>query len=117
MRQSLACKTEKRWSCYQHGFSCWNEKLEPKIGVTIGEGAPQDQDCKRLGKGRIVTKDLWINHPKNASIETHNGNNPKEPTTNVGVIYTTKYWNWFFWQWSNHRKIKCALGNWSTIIE
>jgi len=34
------------------------EMLEPKIGVTIGEGAPQDQDCKRLGKGRIVTKDL-----------------------------------------------------------
>jgi hypothetical protein len=34
------------------------EMLEPKIGVTTGEGAPQDQDCKRLGKGRIVTKDL-----------------------------------------------------------
>jgi hypothetical protein len=54
LRQSLACKTEKRWSCYQHGFSCWNEKVEPKIGVTKGEGAPQDQDCERLGKGRIV---------------------------------------------------------------
>jgi hypothetical protein len=39
-----------------------------------------------LGKGGIITKDLRINHPKNASIGTHSGNNPKEPTTNVGII-------------------------------
>jgi hypothetical protein len=44
-----------------------------------------------LGKGGTIAKDLRMNHPKNASIKTHNGNNPKEPTTNVGVIWTTDF--------------------------
>ncbi len=30
---------------------------KPKTGVAVGEGAPKDQDCKRLGKGGAVAKD------------------------------------------------------------
>jgi hypothetical protein len=39
-----------------------------------------------LGKGGIGAKNVLINHPTNASISIHNGNNPKEPTINVTVI-------------------------------
>jgi hypothetical protein len=43
-----------------------------------------------LGKGGIVTKDLQINHPTNASIGIHSGSNPREPTFDARVIWTTK---------------------------
>jgi hypothetical protein len=39
-----------------------------------------------LGKGRAVAKDLQISHPTNVSIRSHNGNNPKEPTTHARII-------------------------------
>jgi hypothetical protein len=55
----------------------------------MGERALEDQDCKRLWKG-VIAKDLQSSHPTNASTEIHSGNNPKEPTTNVGVIWTIK---------------------------
>jgi hypothetical protein len=33
-----------------------------------------------LGKGRTVVKVFQINHPTNASIGSHSGNSPSEPT-------------------------------------
>jgi len=54
------------------------------------KGALEDQDYKRLGKGGIDTKNLQINHPTNASIGIHSGRNPREPTFDVRVIWTTK---------------------------
>jgi hypothetical protein len=53
----------------------------------------EDQDSERLGKGGTITKDLQINHLKNASIRTHSGKNPKEPMANVRVIWTIEHWN------------------------
>jgi hypothetical protein len=58
------------------------------IGVIAGEGALKDQDCGRLGKGGIVAKDFRINHPINASTGIHNGNNPRESTIDVIVIWS-----------------------------
>jgi hypothetical protein len=56
----------------------------------------KEQDCKRLGKGRAVAKDLQINHPTNVSTRSHSGNNPREPTTHARVIWTIKNHNNFF---------------------
>jgi hypothetical protein len=53
----------------------------------------KDQDSEWLGKGGAIAKDLWMSHLTNANIEIHNGNKPKEPTTNVGGIWTTENWN------------------------
>jgi hypothetical protein len=61
----------------------------------MGEGALEDQNCKRLGKGRVIAKDLRFSHPTNVSIEIHSGNNPKESTTNVRVIWTIENNNRF----------------------
>jgi hypothetical protein len=44
-----------------------------------------------LGKGRAIAKDLRINHPTNASIESHIGNITREPTIDAGVTLTTEY--------------------------
>jgi hypothetical protein len=48
-----------------------------------------------LEKGITFTKDLRINHPTNVSTRSHSGNNPKELTTDVRVIWTTKNQNQF----------------------
>jgi hypothetical protein len=56
----------------------------------ISHSAPKDQDCGRLEKGKLFTKDFRISHPTNVSIGNHSGNNPKEPTTDARVILTTK---------------------------
>jgi hypothetical protein len=61
----------------------------------VRKGAPKNQDYEKLGKGKIVAKDLRINHPTNASIKIHSGNNPREPTTDVGIIWTTENRNQF----------------------
>jgi hypothetical protein len=66
---------------------------KPKIGAIVGEGALKDQDCGRLRKGGIVAKDFQINHPTNASIRIHSGNNPRESTINVGVIWSIENQN------------------------
>jgi len=58
----------------------------PKTCVVVGERAPKDQNCGRLGKGGAIAKDFQISHPTNASTNIHNGNNPKEPTIDVGII-------------------------------
>jgi hypothetical protein len=63
---------------YQHGPSCWNKELEPKIGATIKEGAMEDQDCGWSRKGKAIVKDLWISDPTNDNIRIHNGSSPKE---------------------------------------
>jgi len=55
----------------------------------------EDQECRRLGKGRTIAKDLRISHPTNASTKIHNGNSPKELTTDAIVIWTTENWNQF----------------------
>jgi hypothetical protein len=52
----------------------------------MGKGAPKDQDCRRLGKGRVVAKDLRISHPINASIKNHIGNNTVELITYAKII-------------------------------
>jgi hypothetical protein len=36
-----------------------------------------------LGKGRAIAKDFQIGHPTNASTNIHNGNSPKELTTDA----------------------------------
>jgi hypothetical protein len=43
-----------------------------------------------LGKGKTTTKYFQINHPTNVSIESHIGNNTKEPTTNARIIWIIK---------------------------
>jgi hypothetical protein len=48
-----------------------------------------------LEKGGTIAKDLRINQPTNVNAEIHNGNNPKEPTTDAKVIWTTKNWDQF----------------------
>jgi hypothetical protein len=50
----------------------------------------EDLECRRLGKGRTIAKDLRISHPTNASTKIHNGNSPKELTTDAIVIWTTE---------------------------
>jgi hypothetical protein len=67
-------------------FSCIGQVAKDMIS----HSAPKDQDYGRLEKGRTFTKYLWITHPTNVGIESHSVNNPKEPTTNVKVIWTTK---------------------------
>jgi hypothetical protein len=56
----------------------------------IFHSAPKDQDCGRLEKGKTFKKDRRINHPPNVNTESHNGNNPKELTIDVRVIWTSK---------------------------
>jgi hypothetical protein len=45
-RDSLPCKIEKRWGCYQHGFNCHNQEPRPTIGVVIGKEAPKTKTVK-----------------------------------------------------------------------
>jgi len=59
---------------------------EPKTSAVMGEGAPENQDYKKLKKGTVVAKDLRINHPTYASTKIHNGNSPWEPTTDATII-------------------------------
>ncbi len=54
---------------------------KPKIGVTGGKGASENQDCRRLGKIWTIIKDLWITHPTNASIKNHFGSDIMSKST------------------------------------
>jgi hypothetical protein len=52
----------------------------------VGKGTSEDQDYGRLGKGGTFPKYLQINHPTNASTETHIRIRPIEPTTDARVV-------------------------------
>jgi len=85
--------------------------------VVAREGTLEDQDRERLGKGKVVAKDLQITHPTNASTISYIGNNTKEPTTMQESFGPSKIETNFVDEGAIIKKKKCALGNWSTIIE